>query len=121
MLEPTIERLREQVTRAADDYWFVQFVEEIERTQITFTFRLYTIRKGVFVQVFWGARSKTLSLVLIESDQRIFGVDFHRGRWHMHPFGAPNDHVFLSTGMGDNPVERFMAMVEAVLVENDLL
>ena len=94
MSELTIARLREQVTRAADDYWFVQFVEEIERTQITFTFRLYTIRKGMFVQVFWGTRSDTLSLVLIESDQRIFGVDFHRGRWHMHPFGAPNDHVF---------------------------
>jgi hypothetical protein len=32
-----------------------------------------------------------------------------------------DDHVFLPEGMGDTPVERFMEMVEAILVENDLL
>ncbi len=121
MPELTLQTLREQIERAADACWFVQFVEEIERTPITTTFRLYTIRTGLFVQVFWGARSKTLSLVLIESEQRIFGADFHRGRWHLHPFGAADDHVFLPKGMGDTPVERFMEMVEAILVENDLL
>ena len=87
MPELTLQALRKQIERAANDCWFVQFVEEIERTPITTTFRLYTIRTGLFVQVFWGARSKTLSLVLIESEQRIFAVDFYRGWWHLQPFG----------------------------------
>lgn len=121
MPELTPHTLHERIIRAAENCWFVQFVEEIERTQITTTFRLYTIRTGLFVQVFWGSRSRTLSLALIESEQRIFGVDLHRGRWHLHPFGAPDDHVFLPEGMGDNPVARFMEMVESILVENDLL
>lgn len=121
MPELTLLALREQIASTANNCWFVQFVEEIERTPITTTFRLYTIRTGLFVQVFWGARSKTLSLVLIESEQRIFAVDLHRGQWHLHPFGAADDHIFLPEGMGDNPVKRFMEMVEAILVENDLL
>ena len=73
------------------------------------------------MQVFWGSRSKTLSLVLIESEQRIFAVDLHRGQWHLHPFGAADEHISLPAEMSDNPIERFIEMVETILVQNDLL
>ena len=117
----TPETLRAQVISSLDRFWFLQSIEEIERTQVTVTFRLQTIRQGLFVQVFWGSRSGTLSFTLVESDRRVFGIDFRRGQWHMHPFDRPEEHVTLVDGLGSNPVEEFLERVEEVIVDGDLL
>ncbi len=121
MSKLTPETLRAQVINALDRFWFVQSIEEVERTQVTVTFRLQTVRQGLFVQVFWGSRSGTLSFALIESDRRAFGIDFRKGQWHMHPFDRPEEHVNLLDGLGDNPVEDFLERVEEIIVDSDLL
>ncbi len=117
----TPETLRAQVVNALDRFWFILSIEEIDRTHITTTFRLQTVRQGLFVQVFWGSRSGTLSFALIESDRRIFGIDLHRGQWHIHPFDRPEDHVTLPGGLSDNPVDDFLGRVEEIIVDSDLL
>ena len=113
--------LRDRLLDALNEFWFLRSVEEIERTEITFLFRLQTFRAGLFVQVFWGTRSRTLSLALIESERRIFGIDFQRDQWHLHPFGNAESHTPLLSEMGDNPIHSFLTQVEDILVANDLL
>ena len=76
MVTMTPESLRRDLFDAIEKYWFLRAIEEIDRTNTAYAYRLHTIRAGLFVQVFLGVRSQTLSLALVESDRRIFGVDY---------------------------------------------
>lgn len=112
--------LRREAYKAVEQVWFIQTLEEVERTDITLSLRL-NIRPGLFVQVFHGARSGSLFFALIESGQRIFGIDLEDGRWHLHPFAFPERHEPLNTDLGPKPLLAFLARVEALLIEEDLL
>ena len=56
--------LRHEAEEAVDRFWFIGAYEEVERTDISLSMRLH-IRPGLFVQVFYGARSGSLYLALI--------------------------------------------------------
>jgi hypothetical protein len=112
--------LRQEAQEALDRTWFVQRLEETERTDLTLSLRLH-IRAGLYVQVFWGERSGSLYLALIEGERRIFGIDRETGECHLHPYDAPNKHVLLPEGLEPKPLLRFLARVEDFLLEHDLL
>lgn len=105
---------------ALTQVWFVQTLEETERTDHTLSFRLY-IRPDLFVQVFAGELTGSLYLALIEGEQRIFGLDRIAGAWHVHPFNAPHTHTSLPEGLGPRPLLEFLARVEELLLQQDLL
>lgn len=115
-----IADLRAEVNEALDRVWFVQRVEKVERTDITLSLRLH-IRPGLFVQVFCGDRSGALYFALVEGDQRVFGIDRERGEWHIHPYGAVENHQVLTTGLEPKPLRTFLSRVEEVLLVHDLL
>ena len=121
MVTMTPESLRRDLFDAIEKHWFLRAIEEIDRTNTAYVYRLHTIRAGLFVQVFLGVRSHTLSFSLVESDRRIYGVDFYRGQWHMHPFEDVGKHVRLPAGLGPTPLAAFLARVEQLCVEYDLL
>jgi hypothetical protein len=112
--------LRLEAEEAVDKVWFIQSLEEIEHTDITLSLRL-TIRPGLFVQMFFGERSQSLYMALIEDRQRLFGIDREGGAWHLHPYGADEKHESLSKGLEPKPLLTFLARVEALLIEHDLL
>jgi hypothetical protein len=60
-------------------------------------------------------------LALIESGQRIFGIDWEGGEWHLHPCDAPDKHQPLPEGLEPRPLLKFLARVEDLLLEHDLL
>jgi hypothetical protein len=60
-------------------------------------------------------------LALIEGGQRIFGVDREGGEWHLHPYNTPDKHEPLPEGLEPRPLLRFLARVEDLLLEYDLL
>lgn len=41
--------------------------------------------------------------------------------WHLHPYDAVERHESLSQGLGPKPLLRFLARVEELLLEHDLL
>ena len=109
-----------EAQEALDRVWFVRRVEEVERTDLTISLRLY-IRYDLFIQVFLGERSGSLYFALIEGRQRIFGIDQEAGEWHLHPYDAPNEHQPLPEGLGPKPLLRFLAWVEGLLLKHNLL
>jgi len=117
----TPESLRRDLFDAIEQFWFLHAIEEIDRTNTAYVYRLHTIRAGLFIQVFLGVRSQSLSFTLVESDRRVYGVDFHRGQWHMHPFDNVGQHVHLPAGLGPAPLAAFLEQVEQLCVEFDLL
>lgn len=70
--------LQWEAQKALDSVWFVQRLEEIERTDLTLTLRLY-VRPDLFVQAFLGEQSGSLYFALIESSRRVFGIDREAG------------------------------------------
>ena len=112
--------LRQEAEEAVEKIWFIQSLEETERTDITLSLRL-TIRHGLFVQLFVGAKSGSIYMALIEGGQRLFGIDREGGMWHMHPYHAVEKHEPMVDGLEPKPVLKFLARVEHLLIEHDLL
>ncbi|MEI2690888.1 MAG: hypothetical protein V9H69_14730 [Anaerolineae bacterium] len=112
--------LRHEAVEAVDRLWFLNAFEEVDRTDISLSIRLH-IRPGLFVQMFYGAKSGSLYLALIEGERRIFGMDRESGEWHLHPYGAVERHEPLQPGLGPKHLLTFLARVEDLLVEHDLL
>jgi len=75
---------RREVEEALEKVWFVGSIEEIERTDITLSFRLH-IQPKLFVQVFLGTKSGSVYLSLIEGGRRLYGMDREAGEWHPQP------------------------------------
>lgn len=111
-------RLEAQV--ALERVWFVQSLEETERTDLTLSLRFY-IRPSLFVQAFLGQCSGSLYLALIEGERRVFGIDREGGEWHLHPYDAPDRHEPLPEGLEPRPLLKFLARVEELLLQHDLL
>ena len=117
---PTLNDVWLEAQDALARVWFVQTLEETERTDRTLSLRLY-IRPDLFVQVFAGDLSGSLYLALIEGEQRIFGIDREAGVWHAHPYDAPHTHTPLPEGLGPKPLLEFLSRVEELLLQQDLL
>ncbi len=79
------------------------------------------IRPGLFVQMFYGEKSGSLYLALIEGERRLFGMDRESGEWHLHPYGTVERHEPLQPGLEPKPLLTFLAQVEDLLLEHDLL
>ena len=112
--------LRLEAQEALARVWFVQSLEEIERTDLTLSLRLH-IRPALFVEAFLGESSGSVYFALIEGGRRMFGIDREGGEWHLHPYDAPNEHELLLEGLEPRPLLRFLARVEGLLLEHDLL
>lgn len=112
--------LRLEAQEALKKVWFVQTVQETERTDVTLSLRLL-ISPTLFVHVFAGDETGALYFALILNNQRVFGIDRVGGKWHVHPYKTPEEHVSLAEGLGPKPLLKFLASVEELLIENSLL
>ncbi len=112
--------LQTEAFDALDEFWFVQSIQNIESTGYHFALRLY-IAPGMFVQGFLGKQSGSLYFALIKNDQRIFGIDREDDEWHMHPYGESDRHESLPQGLEPKPLLRFLARVEQLIVNTNIL
>jgi hypothetical protein len=117
---PSLADYRQEAVAALDAFWFIQGVEELDRTDVTLSLRLH-IRTGLFVQVFVGEASNSISFALIDGNTRIFGLDYFRRRWHLHPFGEVEAHVPYEAPLSPTPLFRFLVMVRDLLLEHEIL
>ncbi len=112
--------LQFEAEEALERAWFVQSLELMERTDFTLSLRLY-IRSDLFVSVFQGGLTGSLYFALIEGRRRIFGIDRETDEWHLHPYEAPHLHQPLPDGLEPKPLLKFLARVEELLLQHDLL
>jgi hypothetical protein len=116
----TIDDLLEEALAARDRFWFIQAFQLKERTDSTVTLH-FIIGSELFIQVYYSERSGRLSFALIDTTGRIYGRDREYGIWHLHPFSQPQRHESTPEGMSPQPVAQFLAEVEKILVEHDLI
>ena len=115
----TIDELLQEIHEVAH-LWFVSAVNVDERTDATVTVRL-RLTPNLFVQVFCSERSDRFSLALVGPSGRIYGRDQEHGLWHRHPFANPDVHEPTPEGMSPQPVRQFLAEVEQILLEHNLI
>lgn len=112
--------LLQEAQDALEKVWFVHSLETIERTDISVSLRLH-IRRGLFVQIFYGKQSNVLYMALVDGGRRVFGIDRDRDEWHMHPYEATERHEPMTIGLEPRPIMKFLARIEELLLEKDLL
>ena len=116
----TIDDLIVEAAQAKERFWFVQSLDIVERTASTITLR-FIIGSSIIVQVFYSLRSGRFNFALIGDSGRLYGRDHEHGQWHRHPFAQPDQHEPTLEGMSPQPIHQFLAEVEVILVENDLI
>jgi hypothetical protein len=114
-----LDELRAESQEALERVWFVQAVEITERTTNTLSLRLI-IRPALFVHAFLSERSGALYFALVQNDERVFGIDRVKGKWHLHPNKLPETHQDLAEGLDPKPLLKFRARVEELLYEQSL-
>jgi hypothetical protein len=112
--------LRTEALDALDEFWFVQSVQNVESTGTHFALRLHSAPEFV-VQAFLGKQLETLFFALIKDEQRIFGIDREGNEWHFHPYGESDRHEPLPQGLEPKPLLRFLARVEQLIMEHNIL
>ncbi|MEZ4768799.1 MAG: hypothetical protein R2844_10300 [Caldilineales bacterium] len=115
-----IDGLILEAQAASDRFWYVQSLKVSERTDATLTLHLL-ISDHLFVQIFFSNRSQRLSLALVGPGGRVYGRDREAGVWHMHRFEDADHHHPTPEGMSASVVAQFLAEVEEILVNNDLI
>lgn len=115
-----LDEIRSEAKEAAERLWFVQTLQDDLRSDNTLSLRLI-IGHDLFVQVFFGERTGSLYMALIEGRKRIFAVDREADRWHSHPFRAVERHEPLTDEYSHKPLWRFLAQVEDLILDHDLL
>jgi hypothetical protein len=109
-----------QVQDALAQYWFLRESTVAEQTDQTVTVHL-TVRPGLFVQGFLSEHSGRLSLALVSGRERVYGWDRRGGEWHLHPYDDVTRHELLEEDVSTYTLLRFMARVEEILLENELI
>ncbi|HEY4688825.1 MAG TPA: hypothetical protein VIK33_05910 [Anaerolineae bacterium] len=66
---------------------------------------------GSFVDAFYNEATGRTSFALIKDGHRIFGAD-NTGRWHWHPFEAPDSHAPASESVA---FDDFLNRIEEYL------
>ena len=65
--------------------------------------------------------SGRFSFALVDPPGRLYGRNRERGVWHRHPFDDPEQHEPTPEGMSPRPLLQFMAEVEEIILENELI
>jgi len=116
----TVEELLDEAREAYSRFWFVQSFIEVERTASTITLHL-VIGPELYVQAYLSELSGRLSLALVDPSGRLYGRNRERGAWHRHPFDNPDSHEPTPEELSPRPLLQFMAEVEEIVLENELI
>ncbi len=116
----TIDDLIVEALAAKGRFWFIHSFEITARTDATVTIR-FIIEADLFVQIFFSQRSKRFNLALIGASGRLYGRDKEHGFWHRHPFERPEEHEATPNGVSSRPISQFLAEVEKILIEHNLI
>lgn len=74
----------------------------------------------MFIQIYVNIRKSKVSFNLILNGSRLYGRDFTKGEWHLHPYGQEQVHNHSGEGRKEVSLETFFLEVLQILEENDM-
>lgn len=111
-------RLNGIIEEAGDvaDRYNLQLVE-VDRTDNIISLKLL-IDNEVFIQVYVNVQKNKLNLSLVFKNRRLYGYDSEGGKYHCHPFDAPDEHVFIDDRKS---IEEFVRESMKFLEDREIL
>mgnify|MGYP001077010165 CR=1 FL=1 len=116
----TIDDWEQEITAAASAFSFVQTVLTTDKNPTALKMRL-SLGPELFVQVYVNVATGTQNFVLVLGRQRLYARDCVGSVWHRHPYSDPDAHDFSVEGTRPVTVVEFLAEVQELVEEADLL
>jgi hypothetical protein len=116
----TTAETEQNFRRIAADWFYIRYVETIDRTEGALKMRLY-VDAECFVQVYANVQRQLFSFTLVLNRTRIFGRDCEGGVWHRHPHRAADQHDFSAEGQRAVTLDEFLLEAQQVLHEEGIL
>lgn len=110
-----IDEIIQEVADIADEYG-LGFVE-IDRTDNIVSLKL-NMDNQIFIQIYGNSLKNKINMALVFTNRRLFGYDSLGGRCHLHPFEAPDDHIFTEERKS---IKEFVQESLKLCEENGLL
>ncbi len=110
-----VQRIRELYF---DYQWLISY--KIEQKSVSILKAKITFSEEMFIQVYVNIRKPKISYNLILNGSRLYGRDFTKGEWHLHPYGEVQVHDDSEEGRKEVSFETFFFEVLQILEENDI-
>jgi hypothetical protein len=116
----TTDGLEAEIRDTAAQWAFIGLVSTEDKTDHALKMRLH-IMPDCFIQVYTNLEKNLLSYAMVLNRTRVYGRDSEGGRWHRHPYAAPDDHDFSPDGMRAVSLTQFLLEVQQILQEEAIL
>jgi hypothetical protein len=92
----------------------------IEQKSISILKAKIIFNEEIFIQIYVNIRKPKISYNLILSGSRMYGRDFIKGEWHLHPYGQEQLHDDSAEGREEVSLETFFLEVLQIMEEKDM-
>lgn len=111
----------ERDVRAIVAAWaYIRWIYLLDKTKRAVKMRLH-IDNECFVQVYANLQKSLISYTLVLNRTRIYGRDYDGGKWHRHPYDAPESHDFSDEGSRETSLSEFLAEAQLILQASGIL
>jgi hypothetical protein len=101
-----------------DYQWLISY--KIEQKSVSVLKAKIIFSEEMFIQIYINIRKPKISYNLILNGSRLYGRDFTKGEWHLHPYGKEQVHDDSMEGRKEVSLETFFFEVLQILEEDDM-
>ena len=98
--------------------WLISF--RIEQKSVSILKAKVIFSEEMFIQIYVNIRKPKISYNLIFNGSRLYGRDFTKGEWDLHPYGQGQIHDGSEDGRKEINLEAFFLEVLQILEENEM-
>jgi hypothetical protein len=107
------------IRKLHDEYqWLISY--RIEQKSISILKAKIIFNEETFIQVYVNIRKPKISYNLILDGSRLYGRDFTKGEWHLHPYSQEQIHDDSEDGRKEVSFETFFFEVLQIMEENEM-
>ncbi len=109
----------QRIRNLYNDYqWLVSY--RIEQKSVSILKAKIIFSEEMYIQIYVNIRRPKISYNLILNGSRIFGRDFIKGEWHLHPYNQVQVHDGSEVGRKGVSFESFFLEVLQIMEDNDM-
>lgn len=108
------------VRQVAAQWAFIQSIVTVDRSDYAVKLRLH-VDTECFIQIYANVQKELFSFTLVLNRERIYGSDCEGGIWHRHPYHTPDNHDFSAEGSQAVTLAHFLAEVQQILQDEEIL
>lgn len=98
--------------------WLISY--RVEEKSVSILKAKIIFNEEMFIQIYVNIRKPKISYNLILNGSRLYGRDFIKREWHLHPYGQEQIHDDSREGSKEVSLETFFSEVLKIMEDNDM-